>query len=61
VIEAAHSCSDNGELAKIVEAISNYAEKTGQQAVSVLNGQFYIAETEKLIKQFEKLQASLPY
>lgn len=61
VIEAAHSCADNGTLAKIVSAIKIYADKTGQQAVSVVNGQFFIAETENLIKQFEKLQASLPY
>jgi hypothetical protein len=61
VIEAAHSCADNAKLSKIVQAITTYAEKTGQQAVSVVNGQFFIAETERLIGQFDKLRKSLPY
>ena len=50
-----------GKLSKIVEAVATYAEKTGQQAVSIVNGQFFIAETEQLLSQFEKLQETLPY
>lgn len=61
VIEAAHSCADNAKLSKIVQAVATYAEKTGQQAVSIVNGQFFIAETEQLVSQFEKLQKTLPY
>ena len=50
VIEVAHNCTDKETLKQLVDAITDYAEKTKQHSVSIHNGTFYIAETERLKK-----------
>jgi len=60
VIEAAHSCADDKTLSKMVSAIKKYAAKADQYSVSIVNGQFFIAKTEELVRQFEQLQKTLP-
>ena len=54
VIEVGHHCTDRETAKKLIQAIKDYAVKAKQYSVAVSQGSFYIAETEELVKAFEK-------
>lgn len=60
VIEVGHNCSRKEDLAQLMDAIADYAAKTNQDSMSIQNGRFYIAETDDLLKKYEKLTAEVP-
>ena len=56
VIEVGHNCSTKLKLEELMKAITKYAVDTKQDAISIHNGKFYIADREPLIERYEELK-----
>lgn len=54
VVEIGHDCTEYEEAKRLGEAIVKYATKTNQQAISILQGRFYIGQTPEVVKAFKK-------
>jgi hypothetical protein len=55
VIEVGHECADLKDAQELADAIVEYATKAGQKSIAIHQGSFFIAETPKLQKAYEKL------
>ncbi len=62
VIELGHECTTDRQRRVLANAITQYAHEAGQQAVSVKNGQFYIAKSPELLEHYlrEALKDEVP-
>lgn len=56
VIEIGHNCSTKLKLEEAMKAITQYAVDSDQDAISIQNGKFYIAEREPLLTKYEELR-----
>jgi len=54
VIELAHNCGDQETLRQMMDAILEYATKSKQKSMSVMNGYFYIAKSKELLSKYEE-------
>jgi cephalosporin hydroxylase len=62
VIELGHECTTDKQRRILASAITRYAYEAGQQAVSVKNGQFYIAKSPEMLERhlLESLKEEVP-
>lgn len=62
VIELGHNCTGDEDRRVLADAITRYAYEAGQQAVSVKNGQFYIAKSPEMLERhlLESLKEERP-
>lgn len=58
VIEIGHRCSGKEDLSRLAKAIVGYARDTGQEAISIKNGNFFIADTPELQVAYEEVTRS---
>jgi len=56
VIEVGHNCSTKLKLEEMMKAVTQYALDTKQDAISIHNGKFYIADREPLFTKYEELR-----
>lgn len=54
VIEVGHSCVDKESAKKFAEAVSTYATRANQKAISVSQGNFYLADTPQIVEAFRE-------
>lgn len=54
VIEIGHDCLKGQQARELVKAMTKYAVKCNQQAMSIVDGDFYIAESPEMVRTAEK-------
>lgn len=55
VIEIGHNCIEGTQARKFVQALTKYATSCNQQAMSLVDGDFYIAETPEMVKHAKEV------